>query len=194
MFEKEVEALSKMLGFVFNNNTESMKFLEKDLEDIIWESDRIKLSERGLTVKGKLKRQLKIGGYGIADLVSFEKQTGYYGNRYLKITVYELKKDKIGISAFLQAINYVRGIKSYIKMRNKNIEVSFSIILVGKEVDESGSFCFISNLITENKETTRYDGFLDNVEFYTYKYSIDGLQFIPENNYDLSNKGFTHEY
>lgn len=171
-----------------------MKFLEKDLEDIIWESDRTKLSERGLTIKGKLKRQLRIGDYGIADLVSFEKQTAIYGNRYLKITVYELKKDKIGISAFLQAINYVRGIKSYIKMRNKNIQVSFNIVLVGKEVDASGSFCFISNLIRENNETIKYDGFLDNVDFYTYKYSIDGLKFTPENNYDLSKNGFTYEY
>ena len=48
-----------------------MKFLEKDLEQIIFESGRDSLRERGLSISGKLLRQLRIGNYGIADLVEF---------------------------------------------------------------------------------------------------------------------------
>jgi hypothetical protein len=39
--------------FLFNLNTECMHFLEKDLENIIWESDNEKLRERGFFINGK---------------------------------------------------------------------------------------------------------------------------------------------
>ena len=45
-----------------------MTFLEKDLEQIIFETPKEKLQEKGLVIKGKLLRQIKIGNYGIADL------------------------------------------------------------------------------------------------------------------------------
>ena len=87
-----------------------MKFLEKDLEDIIWESDNIKLRKRGLSINGIKKRQLKIGNYGIADLVTCYKSINDFNNGLI-VTVYELKKEKAGISAFLQALRYCKGIK-----------------------------------------------------------------------------------
>ena len=52
-----------------------MNFLEKDLEEIIYNTDKEMLTERGLPYHPfeTFKRQLKIGNYGIADLVSFKK-------------------------------------------------------------------------------------------------------------------------
>ena len=50
-----------------------MKFFEKDLEEIIYLSDKDKLSDRGLYLNGKLKRQLRIGNYGVADLIEYKR-------------------------------------------------------------------------------------------------------------------------
>jgi hypothetical protein len=52
-----------------------MKFLEKDLEEIIFNSCKIKLCNRGLTLPEKIKRQVRIGNYGVADLIGFEKES-----------------------------------------------------------------------------------------------------------------------
>ena len=53
------------------------------------------------------------------DLITVDKQyCSLNGTRwipYLNITVFELKKDKVGISAFFQAIRYCKGIKSYLE-------------------------------------------------------------------------------
>ncbi len=59
-----------------------MKFLEKDLEQIIFESGMDSLNERGLYIRGKRLRQVRIGNYGIAD--SYARGI----NRYLQ------KRDK----------------------------------------------------------------------------------------------------
>ena len=117
-----------------------MEFLEKDLEEIIFEADRNDLIERGLNIRGKLFRQLKIGNYGIADLVEvsrFRKDGWHEGSQIeprLFITVYELKKDKIGISAFLQALGYLKGIRQYLRVRKPNIEFILHIVLIGREM------------------------------------------------------------
>jgi len=156
-----------------------MDFLEKDLEEIIYNANKEELHKRGLFINGKLFRQLRIGNYGIADLVEVERLSGQ-----LYITVYELKKDKIGISAFLQGLNYVRGIKSYIeKERGKSISVYFQIVLIGKKIDSNSSFCYLPEFLIN------FDGanFLTN---YTYSYSVNGIIFKEESEYDLIDKGF----
>jgi len=165
-----------------------MKFLEKDLEVIIWEADNKKLQERNLPIEGNKVRQLKIGNYGIADLVTFKKcNSGYDGAfPYLKITVYELKKEKVGISAFLQAIKYCRGIKSYMKKHKPNILFTIEIVLIAKEVDLSGDFIYLTDLFY-SCETF---GSVNSVLFYTFNYDFDGINFINESSYDITNKGF----
>jgi hypothetical protein len=160
-----------------------MKFLEKDLEDIIWESDNDKLFERGLPIRGKCFRQLNLGGYGIADLVCVQRD-GPFG---LRITIYELKKDKIGISAFLQAIGYARGIQRYLNLRRVSFSFVIDVILVGSELDTSGNFCYLTDLLCD--EYGSYNG-LGNVNFYTYKYEIDGLNFENVSDYYLKYENF----
>ncbi len=167
-----------------------MDFLEKDLEQIIFNADREELSKRGLVVRGRLKRQLRIGNYGIADLVSIEveqypnfSEVGF-GHK-LNITIYELKKDRIGISTFAQAMKYVKGINRYLKKRYKesNIDWDFKVVLIGREIQEEGSFVYLPDfLYNKNQE--------ELLENYTYSYNELGIHFEEHYHYKLVNEGF----
>lgn len=178
-----------------------MDFLEKDLEEIIYLSDKDALSDKGLHLSGVLKRQFKIGNYGIADLINVYKP---YFSRSVKfddkyhvihnkgiIEVIELKKDKIGVSTFFQALNYVKGIKSYLEERNCSELFNFKIVLIGKSVDLNGSFCYLAdlfNLQTDNSYIE--DECVVSVDLYTYSYDLDGIKFKQIHRYNLINKGF----
>jgi hypothetical protein len=160
-----------------------MRFLEKDLEQIISETGMDLLNERGLPIDGKLFRQLKIGNYGIADLVTLQRpfiehlpKVGKYQHNGV-ITIYELKKDKISIGAFLQAIKYARGIQSYLIDRGKLHLYDIKIVLIGHEIDKLGSFCFIPDIF-------------ENVQFFTYDYTINGLNFTRHKWYTIIDEGF----
>lgn len=162
-----------------------MSFLEKDLENIIWESDKEELSERGLPIYGKLIRQLNIKGYGVADLVEWDIEKYPYG-KILNITIYELKKDKIGISALLQSISYARGIQRYLNKRLKNLQFTINIVLVGSSVDTKGSFCYLPDLMCNEYSY----GMLNSIQYYTYDYKIDGIRFKESYGYYSSTEEF----
>lgn len=170
-----------------------MKFLERDLEEIIENADRRTLEERGLYINGKLLRQVRIGNYGVADLIEYHREiVNIYpdGRREViqpaTIAVYELKKDKVGISAFLQAAGYLRGIKSYLEYRGFDYsDFIFKIILIGSELDTKSNFIYLSELLPDYYQ---YGSFL---ETYTYSIDINGLSFDYTGAYDLINKGFT---
>ena len=165
-----------------------MEFLEKDLETIIWESDNEKLQEKGLDISGKKYRQLRIGNYGIADLVTIEKC--YYpfssSEPYLNITVYELKKEKAGISAFLQAIKYCKGIKSYLEIKKPNILFKLNVVLCSKKIDTESDYIYLCDLISSSDDSN----LLNSLTNYSFKFSIDGIEFKEEREYNLINKGF----
>lgn len=174
-----------------------MKFLEKDLEQIIFESGRDSLRERGLSISGKLLRQLRIGNYGIADLVEFVRPHYELPDRQFfvpgRITIYELKKEQIGISAFLQSLNYLKGIQRYLEIKGKEERYIVDLVIIGKELDTTGSFCFIPSLLGIKNAYYDLDSNLSEegtIRFYTYKYDIDGLKFTISSLYKLSNEGF----
>lgn len=168
-----------------------MKFLEKDLEQIIYESGIDAVNKKGLPINGKMLRQLKIGNYGIADLITFQRPfyetvPNAYGTTYKRreqgvITVYELKKDRVSIGAFLQAVRYTKGIRSYLEKRNKLHLYDIKIVLIGKEIDVDGAFCYLPEIL--NMETNL-------IEFYTYTFDIDGILFTEKMGYSLINEGF----
>lgn len=169
-----------------------MKFLENDLEKIIYTSGRKELESRGLLIEGELRRQLKIGNYGIADLVSITKPCYDYSRDCKKnilvpgsIKIFELKKEKIGIAAFLQSLNYAKGILEYLKLRNKEHLFTIGITLIGKDIDTSGSFCYLPELLAF--QHTEYVGY---IEFYTYEYNLDGIRFTDQYGYKLKDNGF----
>lgn len=170
-----------------------MNFLEKDLENIIWESDNIKLQQKNLPIEGKKFRQLRIGNYGVLDLLTVEKK--YYpdwGNcknvPYLNLTVYELKKENVSVSTFLQALRYCKGIKSYIELKNIDVPFKLNIVLCAKKIDTHSSFMYLVDLI--NKEIEVPDGLLNSIEVYSFEYLLDGINFIKHEDYDLQHKGF----
>jgi len=174
-----------------------MKFLEKDLEEIIYNTyleSPEKLSKKNLYMYGSIKRQLKIGNYGILDLLTISKDYDYefesVWNKQkrlfeyketlkptLVLTVYELKKEKVGISAFLQCYGYIKGLKDWFRINKPNIKIKFRSVLIGREIDKSGSFCYLPELIHD-------------LDIYTYSYDIDGLNFKNEKDYSLTYKGF----
>ena len=168
-----------------------MKFLENDLEEIIYTSGRDVLEERGLPIYGTLKRQLKIGNYGIADLVEFNRPFYYetpVGKLLQKgtIKIYELKKEQVGIAAFLQSLYYLKGIQSYLYQRGILDNYVIDIVLIGRNIDKSGSFCFIPELINLNNPNEEHG----EIMLYTYKYEIDGLRFVHEHGYHIKSEGF----
>tara|TARA_R110000796_G_C14502384_1_gene429013 strand:- start:572 stop:1108 length:537 start_codon:yes stop_codon:yes gene_type:complete len=178
-----------------------MEFLEKDLEEIIYNAYKdypigdSPLYEKGLDINGFIKRQVRVGDYGVADLVTLEKGFShqiypFFENCYhigknnieyekaIRITVYELKKDKIGISAFLQAVNYAKGIKEFLLKRGYSTnQIDLRIVLIGKTVDVSGSFIFLTDLFYQ-------------ISFYTYKYDFNGIYFTEEKDYRMNNPKF----
>lgn len=171
-----------------------MNFLEKDLEEIIYLSDRAKLSDRGLHDYGKFYRQLKIGNYGISDIISVEKP--HYHPCFKEkikgsITIYELKKDKVSVSSFFQAVGYLKGIRTYLEKRRKEHLFNYRIVLIGKDVDLDSSIVYLPSLFDSDLcETPLGDMPKTSIDIYKYKYSIDGLEFNSCFDYNLSKKGF----
>ena len=162
-----------------------MDFLEKDLEQIIFDADYVTLFDRGLYLSGTKKRQLNIGNYGIADIVYFHRSREPMGN-YLVVTIVELKQKQINVGTFLQAIRYAKGIDRYLAKRKFSFYVKFEIVLIGRTVDTSSSFPYIFDFFRNDLnygDATRVSG-------YTYDYDIDGISFTEVQDYELTNEGF----
>lgn len=150
-----------------------MTFLEKDLEEIIYNTKNELLQIRGLWIEGKKFRQLKIGNYGISDVITVNRN--YEINR-LSITIYELKKDAIGVSTFMQAVRYAKGIHSWLR-KHKSFEYDLRFALVGKYIDFNTDLVYLPDIY-------------ENIELYTYEYEFDGIHFKPHRMYTLTNEGF----
>lgn len=161
-----------------------MDFLERDLEDIIFSSNLHSLQQRGLDISGKRKRQVKIGNYGIADIITISKPTyaeigldgddmAHHGQ--ITITIFELKQNKIDVNTLMQSYRYKKGVSSYIQSRC--FEAKVEIVLIGKSIEQNGDFPYLV-------------GELDGVDIYTYNYLIDGIHFVKRDGFYLNDEGF----
>ncbi len=185
--DSEVEA-------VINTNShfyfKIMNFLEKDLEDIIFNAPVQELENRGLNVPHLKKRQVRIGNYGIADIIGVEKNLSsppHLQSSYLRFSIFELKQKKITMITFLQAIRYARGLTSYL-MKHKNLnteDYKITICLIGQSVCMS-DFIYLTDLLPNNWDSC----FGLDLSIYTYSYDFDGISFNRVSGYDLKNKGF----
>ena len=159
-----------------------MEFLEKDLEQIIFESNNEELRKRGLPIIGRKIRQLNIGRYGISDIITYRRRDTYtedysfFTGRQHIVTIYELKKNKIGISALLQAVRYSKGIQSFFEKRNFD-NYKINIVLIGREIDLSGDFVYLTDIFK-------------SISFYTYEYRLNGMIFTHKSGYKLKDEGF----
>lgn len=178
-----------------------MEFLEKDLEEIIFNAKIGDLQERGLCMPLNRKRQFRIGNYGIADIVGFERPYFHtYFNQHCRgtITIYELKKDKVNISTFMQSIRYLKGIKRYLDKQTKHDfnsdSFNYKIVLIGKSIDMDSSIIYlpdiINNDICDDEIPLKLGSSYLNLELYTYSYELDGLQFKSHYDYSLVKEGF----
>ena len=170
-----------------------MNFLEKDLEEIIFNTDTEILCKKGICLQGKKFRQLRLGNYGIADIVTFHTEYFWTSDneyeKYLVINVYELKKDKAGISAFLQALQYCKGIDFYLKqVREKYLNTKYIVNIVGRKIDSKSSYIYLTDFLTGD-----YNEYGLSLNNYSYSYNVDGIKFRLENGYRLINSGFENE-
>lgn len=160
-----------------------MDFLEKNLEDIIYENalteeGRRKLNERGLPIKGKVFRQLYLGNYGRLDLLTIHSKSYINFPDALIFDVYELKQGVINIETLLQAGRYLQGIKRILVESDHDLhsrELMFRIYLIGSEVDLNGDFALLCDCLC-------------NVHLYTYSYNIDGIYFTKQYGYHRTNE------
>ena len=171
-----------------------MKFLECDLEEIIMKSENHKLRDRGLEIIGKKRNQVRIGNYGIADIIVFDK--GYFNRREdgivetekPTVTVYELKKDNVSLSSFAQVCNYVKGVKDYFEHTNRDVfDYKWKVVLIGKNVDKNSSLVYFPELFCSTEDSSI------QVEIYEYNYGLDGIEFNQIYDYSLIKKGFNYE-
>ncbi len=156
-----------------------MGFLEKDLEDIIFEADREELLKRGLPIRGKVYRQLQIGNYGRADLVSVERGFDFIDGvfeRVLFINVFELKKDALTIDALIQAKRYASGIRRFLDKRDFSHSAIINTTIIGNSINSGGDWIYMLNDY--------------KIKTYTYDYRFDGIFFTRHNDWSLVNDGF----
>ena len=159
-----------------------MKFLEKDLEDIIFDSikdetDKYELVERGLVHIESVyyaAKQVRIGNYGVADLITMQRADGL-----LDIHVYELKRDMVGIESLIKCARYAKGIKSYMTTRFPRIRINVNCVLIGSKIDGNSDWIYL------------FDTVMSGVSVYTYEYGLRGLEFdLHSMNYSLITEGF----
>lgn len=166
--------------------SKGMKFLEQDLEDIIWNAiqkgQEHELTEREFPMynEGKFYRQYNFGQeWGIADLIQLQiSPYRHKGERAfdIDVTVYELKREQINYETLDQAVRYCRAIQQIVEVHRANTlhvirEINIQICLIGRTIDLSGSFAYLSDVI-------------EGVDLYTYNFdAFDGVTFKLENDY-----------
>lgn len=153
-----------------------MNFLEKNLEELIYENANTEeglslLGERGLALYGHTYRQVSLGEYGIADLLNVYTD-GKKGFRILVFNVIELKKEILTEKALSQVCRYLTAINKIIRKieeqdtKNTWYNIISKATLIGNGVSDS-----LLQMLPV----------FEDVDVYTYKYELDGLGFYYKN-------------
>lgn len=134
-------------------------FLEKTLEDIIYENRNI-IHTRGLPeLKRNAFRQVILPSGKKIDILGFEIQDGN-----LSCDIYELKRETINADAICQAYGYFQELKSLTKNHFRTFNAK--IFMVGKKYEP------VSVL----------DALDISVQVFTYQYQMDGIRFLEIHN------------
>jgi hypothetical protein len=140
-----------------------MDFLEKDLEDILYNSSQEEIKKRGLRYFEHhfIQRQFVLGNYGITDLVTIV----FVPNRPFIITIYELKNKIVNSNSWWQIIRYIRGIEHFLEASGiSSRKYCIRGVLIGRAVELSGEVGYIPYIES-------------NISIYTYDYRLDGIYF-----------------
>ena len=159
-----------------------MKFLEKDLEDIICEALKDPKSKSLLVKRGlrflayplRHKRQLRIGHYGISDVIVLHRHP--HDKYYIHVNVIELKKDVVDSVAVAQCAKYISGVSRYLDQRGIKYTVSGTVI--GSHIDRGSNFVHLMANVSQ-------------ISVFTYSYGLEGIEFKEEEfDYHLIDEGF----
>lgn len=150
-----------------------MKFLESDLEDIIFnasqtEEGRMTLMNRGLNINSPLKRQVNLGSYGIADLIDVIPD-----NTGISYNVIELKKVKLCAKDIMQTCRYMTGIKRYLRENTPSFAdfVNVNGMLIGPGLKTTDDLGFLINELYGLRVLT-YDYDLEKGLNFTHNYGF----------------------
>jgi hypothetical protein len=165
-----------------------MKFLEQNLEDIIFNADKEALEQRGLHIfeSSKLIRQCRIGNYGICDLLSYYVDKSL-DKPFINITIYELKQNLITNDTFAQAIRYAKGVKRYLDYR-ETIDYKINVVIIGSEIERNNDLIYLTDLL-DYSCIDIYNA-IASIECYTYDYKFDGIIFNYMGHQGLRDEGF----
>jgi hypothetical protein len=153
-----------------------MNFLEKDLENLIIDTDKNKLLENGLYIGNKKIRQLNLGANGILDIVSYEKR---YDNTnkvpVIYIRIYELKRDTVCMNTIKQLSRYYLAVSEYVKSRYLKSEGLFTfqinLVLIGSNFNFNDSNFITSAFLIKNLEIFTYS--LQNKNIFFTKVDLE---------------------
>lgn len=160
-----------------------MNLLEKELEDAIYEATDEQLKERGLVdvvedgIILRLRQTFLGDEAGRSDLIFVTRK--HFGDSFdsvLRINIIELKRDKVGSDALLQAVRYANAVKTYMDLRKFDY-YDIKITLIGQEIKSDNSFMFLPNLVNRR---SNYLHALNEINAYSFRYMIDGIQFCDE--------------
>ncbi len=129
-------------------------FLEKTLEDIIFENRDVIHTYGVPRLRHNTYRQFYLPSGKKLDIVSFS-----YYNKCLWFDIWELKRDIVDFTTFNQAYGYYKELKALLAPKFEKCE--FSMVLIGKTA-QNMSFL---------------DDFNIRTHAYTYDYGINGINF-----------------
>jgi len=143
------------------------QFSEFDLEEAIWDdyksNNGSSLFKRGLAIQPVMKRQLKIGEYGTADLVGFDADCDSREWNTLVATVYELKKGTIDLDAIIQGFRYTKGMSLLFRIPIEMVR----LVIIGSRISIKGNSVYLLDRLI-------------NMDVYTVTLDIDGIIFKKE--------------
>ncbi|MES2395888.1 MAG: hypothetical protein V4549_07790 [Bacteroidota bacterium] len=165
-----------------------MNFLEKDLEKIIFETPNEHLRSGEFWVNGIKKRQLRIGNYGVADLVTCHRNYDLefmeglekpIKHPYAEITVYELKQKEVNIKTLIQGARYCAGIRNYLDKRKLSFIYKINLVLIGNSFNVDSDILYLEQLF-------------ENLSIVTYKIIDDVVSFEYHSGFErgLLSEGF----
>lgn len=152
-----------------------MDFLEKDLEEILHSANQKDIQTRGLWdfEYTRIFRQVELGNYGRADLITFLRNRKYAH----KVTVYELKNLTVDAAAYWQLVRYMKAVKTFLISWGCHNNVQVSGVLIGRKVDTKSDVCYIPDVNP-------------SVNIFTYDYHLGGMYFQEASDYNLTDKGY----
>lgn len=121
-----------------------MNILEKEIEDLVYEvarEDTAPIRERGFPMRGKVLRQVDLGSYGIADLITFR-----FNSQVISLQIIEIKRDDVNAQTLMQAARYAKGAEIFMNKHYPHLAkrmLDIEILLLGKKIDLSGDFPFL---------------------------------------------------